>query len=53
MLRRLVNQDVARTNAAGACAVLRARRDEYDDVDTYLAALARAGGHPPGLAPSP
>lgn len=41
-LRRLFNQDVARTNAAGASAAMRARRDEHDEVDSYLVALARA-----------
>lgn len=49
-LRRLVNQDVARTNAAGASAVLQERRDEHDDVDAYLDALARNGRHPPEVA---
>ena len=51
-LRRLVNQDVARTNAAGASAVLQERRDEHDDVNAYLDALARDGGHPPEVARS-
>ncbi len=32
------NQGVARANAADACATLRQRRDEQDDVDTYLRA---------------
>jgi hypothetical protein len=51
-LRRLVNQDVARTNAAGASAVLQERRDEHDDVDAYLDALARDGDQPPEVARS-
>lgn len=44
MLRHLVDQDTARTNAAQACADLRKRRAEQDDVDAYLVALARTLG---------
>ena len=46
-LRRMLNQDIARANAAGASAALRERRAEHDDVDAYLAALAWDDGHPP------
>lgn len=52
MLRRTVNQDIARANASGASAVLRKRRAEHDDVDAYLDALARDGGHPAEVARS-
>lgn len=39
MVRQLVSQDVARTNAAAAYLVLRKRRDEQEDADAYLMAL--------------
>ena len=39
-LKHLVDQVTARGNAAEACADLRERRLEREDVDAYLAALA-------------
>lgn len=39
MVRQLVSQDVARTNAATAYLALRKRRDEQEDADAYLTAL--------------
>jgi hypothetical protein len=41
-LKHLVDQSTARANAAQACADLRKRRAEQDDVDAYLVALALA-----------
>lgn len=41
-LRRLANQDTARSNAAEASATLRRRRHEQEDVDAYLQALDSA-----------
>ncbi len=38
LLRRWLNQDVARTNAAQASVRLQHRRRQVDDVDAYLAA---------------
>lgn len=39
MVRQLVSQDVARTNAAAAYLALRKRRHEQEDADAYLTAL--------------
>ena len=39
-LKHLLDQDAARANAAEACADLRERRIEREDVDAYLVALA-------------
>ena len=39
-LKHLVGQNTARDNAAEACADLRKRRVEQEDVDAYLVALA-------------
>jgi hypothetical protein len=38
LLRRMLSQDVARTNAAQASVRLQHRRRDFDDVDAYLAA---------------
>lgn len=35
---RLISQETARTNAAEACAVLRQRRRDREEVDAYLEA---------------
>ena len=43
-LKHLVDQDTARANAAEACADLRERRVEQEDVDAYLVALALERG---------
>lgn len=52
-LRRWVNQDVARTNAAQAAVRLQHRRRQLDEVSAYLdrqrsASVAQGSRRPPG-----
>ena len=44
LIRRWTSQEVARTNAAEASASLQRRRQQLDEVDAYVAALAHERG---------